>query len=290
LISVLLAPPIGAALCKFRTVSDVTFRGYFLSFQMTPSSVAVFLKEPVAGRVKTRLARQLGPDAAAALYRNFIEDTIECLGRLPGPQKFAYYTPATAVDSCPGLLPAWGGNWTLRPQRGDSLGERLSHTFSELFRGGSNHAVVVGTDCPLLDCRLLHRAFVFLADHDLVLGPAKDGGYYLIGLRQPVPELFEEIPWSSPKVLERTLEQARDVGLSSILLTPLDDVDVVEDLAPLRVDLLEAWREVAAGKRRDFPRRTFRQLFWWPPPTLPGPTRGGSPGASESESGGGGDP
>lgn len=223
------------------------------------TSVAAFLKSPRPGRVKTRLARRLGAEAAASLYRSFLRDTLEWLARFPARRRFLYYSPAGAARECARLAP--GEAFELRPQSTGSLGRRLERAFEELLDDGSR-VVVLGTDCPLLGSAELRLAFDALRQSDLVLGPAFDGGYYLIGLRRAQPELLRGIPWSTPDVLRATLERATDLGLSWAQLAPLGDVDTVGDLRRLQREILEAWEQVARGERRDFPLRTFRELTW----------------------------
>ena len=232
---------------------------------MGKTSVAVFLKEPRPGSVKTRLARSLGPRAAAEIYRRFVEDTLEWLGRFSGARRFLYYTPPGAAAECARLSPRVGAPFRLVPQSSGSLGRRLARAFEDLLPDGTHRAVILGTDSPLLDSRLLRAAIRALETADLVLGPARDGGYYLIGLKRPRFELFESIPWSTSSVLRRTLEQAAALDLSTTCLETLSDVDTFADLRRLKVELVEAWRQVARGRRRDFPLRTFRHLSWQVP-------------------------
>ena len=118
----------------------------------------------------------------------------------------------------------------IRHQRGADLGERLASAFAELLAGPGDRAVVMGSDCPDLSPALLGEAFAALGDHDLVLGPVGDGGYYLIGLRRPVPDLFEGVSWGTDRVLAQALERAQRMGLSVATLGMLDDIDTPEDL------------------------------------------------------------
>ena len=245
---------------------------------MKKTSVGVFLKAPVANRVKTRLARHIGAQGAAELYRKFVRDTLEWLAAFRGPGKVLFYTPKAARASCEDLLPRTARfRWI--PQARGALGNRLAQAFDVLLADGVRRAVVVGTDCPLLGADVLHEALRCLDSSDIVLGPAADGGYYLVGLRRPQPRIFQEIPWSSPRVLERTLERARQLSLKSALLGTLSDVDTIRDVQRLRQDLEKAWHSAATGERRDFPVRTFRHISWLPlqasgQPGTPGEARG----------------
>jgi len=117
-----------------------------------------------------------------------------------------------------------------RHQRGADLGGRLASAFTELLSDPSDRAVVIGADCPDLDPAVIRQAFAALDGHDLVLGPARDGGYYLIGLRRPSPSLFEAVSWGTDRVLSETLERAASAGLGVETLQVLDDIDTPEDL------------------------------------------------------------
>ena len=117
-----------------------------------------------------------------------------------------------------------------RRQTSGDLGRRMATAFAEAFRSGALRVAVIGTDCPAITPELLAEAFQRLETADLVLGPATDGGYYLIALRRPVPELFVDIPWGSPRVLEQTLQRAQRLSLSVALLKTLSDVDRPEDV------------------------------------------------------------
>ncbi len=130
-----------------------------------------------------------------------------------------------------------GGDILFREQDGDDLGERMLTAFLDAFRNGAERVLLMGTDCPGITAQILEKAFQELERSDLVLGPAADGGYYLIGLKEAYPELFVNVQWGTEKVLERTLEIARVKGLSAGLVDRLQDVDRPEDL--------HVWRNIA---------------------------------------------
>jgi rSAM/selenodomain-associated transferase 1 len=223
----------------------------------------VFLKRPEPGAVKTRLARTIGDAAACELYRQLVSDTLEWASELPRTRLVVFFSPRDAADDCSALLPV-GSDAELVPQRSGHLGTRMSAAFDELLRHDCERAALIGTDCPLLDRANIEQAYRNLARHDLVLGPADDGGYYLIALRRPRPTLFHRVPWSTSAVLARTLARSRSAGLQHHLLPALSDIDTAADLAPLATALLEAWDAVRDGRRTDFPLRTFRWLRWRP--------------------------
>jgi rSAM/selenodomain-associated transferase 1 len=216
----------------------------------------VFLKAPRIGFAKTRLARGIGPRRALSLYRAFARDQLEWLAGFPCAERQIQFTPRSGRKACLALLPPGGrGAFRAVPQAGGDLGRRLRAAFAAAFRGGARRVVAVGTDAPLLSPGILARAFRCLARKDLVLGPARDGGYYLIGLGRHVPRLFRSIPWSSGKVLAATLARAREAGLAAAILPALGDIDSAADVAALREDLRRARRTGAY-----LPRRTARAI------------------------------
>ncbi len=203
--------------------------------------VLVFLKEPRAGKVKTRLGLTVGYQNAARLYRAFLADT---LSTVAGPRNWAleaHFEPGTASPNrIRALIPLeLRKRFRLVPQPRGTLGKRLATAFDRAFREGARTVLAVGSDCPLLQPKHLEQALRALRRRDLVLGPARDGGYYLIGLRQPQRQLFQRIPWSTPRVLVRTLERADELGLETFLLEELPDIDTREDLLTLRERLVD---------------------------------------------------
>jgi len=186
----------------------------------------IFLKYPTPGKVKTRLAAALGDEAAASLYRACAELTLERLRPLQRKTRLCV-EPAEALTR----TAAWiGQDWSMTPQRGATLGDRLAHATGEAFDEGARGVIVVGTDSPWLSEREVEEAFAALERADVVIGPTEDGGYYLIGLARPAPALFDGIPWSTPQVCARTLARARALGLRVRLLRTGYDVDRLEDV------------------------------------------------------------
>lgn len=191
---------------------------------MTACRVIVFVKAPRPGWVKTRLAADLDPEAAAAIHRVLVGRTVARLGRLPDVE-LRFAPDDAGAEIKPWLRPGW----RLAGQGTGDLGERLERATSAALTEGSRGAVVIGTDCPALEPEDLDEATAGLEQHDVVLGPAEDGGYWLIGLRAPQPALFRGIPWSTAEVFERTCDRARDAGLSMRSLRRLRDVDTLHD-------------------------------------------------------------
>ena len=184
-----------------------------------------FTKAPRPGKVKTRLAVGIGAEAAAGLYSTMASDAMERL-RSPTYDLFVCYDPPSAA----GEIQAWlGDGVTLTPQEEGDLGHRMSCALRDGLEV-ANQVCVVGTDVPDLDAALVEEAFEGLSKADLVIGPAADGGYYLLALQRPIPELFDGIPWSTSEVLHRTLDVAREMDLTVRTLRTLKDVDTVADL------------------------------------------------------------
>ena len=195
-----------------------------------PASAAliVFAKAPVPGQVKTRLCPPLTPDEAASLHGSLVLDLLERCQSLKGCDRILAGAPTPEHPFFGAMktrfkIPVWD-------QVGHDLGARMAHAFQSSL-GSPYHAVlIVGTDIPGLTASLISTAFRSLQHHDIVLGPTVDGGYYLIGLRSPIPELFENIPWSTDTVFSLTQEKITALGLSLKILPMLRDLDAVEDL------------------------------------------------------------
>jgi len=198
---------------------------------MPERSLAVFARAPVAGRVKTRLAQEIGAREAATLYRRLGRRVVAAsLG--PGHRTIVWFTPSTARTAVRTWLDGLGVS-DFRAQVGRGLGTRLVHAFGRLFGEGDGAVVIIGTDCPGVDRRLVAGAFAALRSHDVVLGPAHDGWYSLVGLSAPQPALFRGIPWSTHDVTRATRARAHALGLSCRLLAPLRDVDTAGDAQAL---------------------------------------------------------
>jgi uncharacterized protein len=213
----------------------------------TTVAVAIMAKAPDAGAVKTRLCPPLSPREAAALARCFLRDRIAQVRTLAGVSPAVAYTPASERERFARLAPDFG----LTVQGGPHLGARIRSTLATLLAAGHRAAIAIGTDTPTLPTAVLQHAIdrIGLADVDVVLGPAEDGGYYLIGVRADHPTLFEDIPWSTSAVLEVTLQRARAAGLRTVCVSPWFDVDTPDDLTRLRAALNEN-PHVAPATRR----------------------------------------
>jgi len=195
--------------------NNLTYLGFFLGLRYIRSEViGVFVKYPDSGKVKTRLARDVGPAVACELYRRMTALVIRNLGDLP----FTLFCDPFREEwdyrrYFPGLR--------IQMQRGEDLGERI-------FKALTSAPLIIGTDCLDISPAILAEAKSALESSDLVLGPATDGGYYLVGMRKPRREFFEGISWSTDQVMKQTLERAQ--GVKVHLLPVLSDIDTLEDL------------------------------------------------------------
>jgi uncharacterized protein len=188
--------------------------------------LVIFARAPHPGQVKTRIAAELGGLEALEIYRTLAARTIAAArsGRNYGVT--VAYSPRDAEE----VMRDWlGASLLLRPQRDGDLGARMAAAIDDEFARGADRVVVIGTDCPDLTPALIESAFARLDQSDAVLGPATDGGYYLIGMARPLPELFHDVPWSSPETLRVTMERARQGKLRVSLLDALADIDTADD-------------------------------------------------------------
>lgn len=218
-------------------------------------TLLVVAKEPAAGQTKTRLCPPLDAATAAGLYAAFLRDTLDIMRRVPAVRREIVYLPADAAGYFRDLAP----DMALSLQYGASLGERLDNLLTTSFVHGAAQAVVMDSDSPTLPAAFVARAFALLDEHDLVLGPCDDGGYYLIGLRSPQPRVLRDVTMSTPHVVRDTLSIAAELGLHVALLPAWYDVDTAAELARLRAELRAAPPEVAAHTRR------FLAGLAWPP-------------------------
>ena len=191
------------------------------------ASIALFAKAPEPGRAKTRLTPPLTPDEAAAVARASLRATIAAVAGRPA-LPLTLFVEGTLDQPLASWVAARGVE--VRPQAPGDLGERLRAAFTALFDAGAARAIAIGSDSPTLPFARLFAANAALRAHDAVLGPAEDGGYYLLGLSRPEWRLLQGIPWSSDAVTRVTLERAAAIGASLATLEPWYDIDDVESL------------------------------------------------------------
>lgn len=193
--------------------------------------IIVFVKAPLPGLVKTRLCPPLSEIEAARLYRAFARDTLGLAEGVRDATVEVAYAPGEGFENV---------DWIrARPavrsfsQQGRDLGERLVHAFGNAFSNGAQKTVVIGSDTPHISSETISTAFSLLDINDAVIGPAQDGGYYLIGLKRARAELFQGISWSTDKVFQETVERARELDVRLARLSTLADIDTFADLTAL---------------------------------------------------------
>jgi uncharacterized protein len=188
---------------------------------MKKEVVLIFQKNEVLGKVKSRLAVGTGEEQALEIYRQLLTKTYLALRDVSVSitTYFSEFIPENPIHSAENKL----------VQVGQDLGERMKNAFAENFESGMEKVVLIGTDCPSLEGIHLSQAFEALDQSDLVLGPARDGGYYMIGMKCRADFLFEGITWSTELVLSQTLALAAEQGLQTSLLPVLEDIDTLED-------------------------------------------------------------
>jgi rSAM/selenodomain-associated transferase 1 len=214
--------------------------------------VVIMAKQPAVGRTKTRLCPPLTPAEAVALYEAMLRDTIRLVADLEGVRLAIAVTPPEATGAFRRISPPHA---ILLPVAGADIGECLNQALGRLLAAGHSRAIALNSDGPTLPAAFLKQAITRLDGADVVLGPSEDGGYYLIGLTQPQPELFQDIEWSTEQVTAQTLARAEAMGLSVALLPPWYDVDTAADLDRLQAELATLPAEALPHTRRLFAHR-----------------------------------
>lgn len=193
---------------------------------MKPPLLIIFYRNPELGKVKSRLAATMGESKALAIYLLLSAHVREVTASI-GADKVVYYS--NYIDSEDG----WPNDVYLkRLQSGDGLGNRMKAAFEESFDGGYQEVIIIGTDCLELTSEILNAAFNELKTHDVVIGPAKDGGYYLLGMKRFHPTFFENKIWSTDSVFTDTMHDIKRLKLTYHELPVISDVDEETDLPP----------------------------------------------------------
>lgn len=182
----------------------------------------IFTRNPSLGKVKTRLAKSLGATKALAIYQMLLEKTRQVVKNLSCEVKIYYSESVPIKDD-------WDPQYPKIRQQGSDLGVRMHKAFKENFEQGYRRVVIIGSDLYDLQPEHIEEAFQALEDSDAVLGPAKDGGYYLLGMNQLYPEVFKDKAWGTSTVQSATLQDLAKVQVH--LLEELNDIDVIEDIA-----------------------------------------------------------
>ena len=191
---------------------------------MDNPALLLMVKNPIAGKTKTRLAAEVGNDRALEIYARLTAHTRSQASALRGVTRYLYYSEfVDSADDWPAT------DYIKLVQVGAGLGERMSAAFQRAFDRGHDRVVIIGSDCPGLTTEILQASFAALSDNDLVIGPATDGGYYLLGLRHPQPRLFTDMAWSTDQVAGETLRRAQVQALRVSELPILSDVDRLAD-------------------------------------------------------------
>ncbi len=196
---------------------------------MSDSLLMIFVKNLIPGMVKTRLAEDIGIDKALDVYQELVQRTHKITKKIE-VDKAVYYSEYVEIEDI------WdNGDYKLSSQKGFTLGEKMSNAFDEAF-DSYNKVVIIGSDCYDLNSKIIKSAFEMLEENDLVVGPAKDGGYYLLGMKEFLPQLFEDKVYSTDSVLKELLAEAEELQLSVHQLPTLNDIDTLKDLKETDID------------------------------------------------------
>lgn len=202
---------------------------------MHQNILIIFTKYPFPGQVKTRLISSIGAEKAADLHRQMTEKTVLMSKNFAEKEKklFKIFYKGSDLEA----MKNWLGDMSFERQKEGDLGEKMSKAFKNCFEGNAQKVVIIGTDCPALTSDILHDAFKALDRKEIVLGPAEDGGYYLVGLKRRADFLFKNISWGTNMVFSQTREKALQKGLHIATLKHLADVDRPDDL--IKFDLFK---------------------------------------------------
>ena len=200
---------------------------------MRADALVVMAKAPLAGQVKTRLVPTLSPEQAAQFARALLADQLNHVRQIEHADLYLAFAPEGARGPMEALAPPL---FRLFPQEGVDLGARMQAGFEKLFHTGHRRVILIGGDLPPVPLVYFEQAYAYLdaSDPRVVLGPSRDGGYYLVGLNWPLPEMFENMTWSHDGVLAQTLAKLAQLKITHHLLSSWFDVDTAEDLRALR--------------------------------------------------------
>lgn len=186
-------------------------------------ALIIFARNPVRGKVKTRLAATMGDNKALSIYQSLLEHTVQITQQL-ACDLYVFYADGILFNDI------WSDEVYLKKnQVGNDLGQRMHHAFDFLFEKGYQKIIIIGTDCFELSSSILLDAFTVLNTNEVVIGPSEDGGYYLLGMRQFFPFLFEEKAWSTDTVYNSTIQQLKMHKISYGILPILNDIDTEDD-------------------------------------------------------------
>lgn len=191
--------------------------------------IIVFIKYPQPGLVKTRLAKDIGSRHAAGLYAGFIREILTTLQRIK-EDVLIFYNPTHSLKA---YKTAFGKKYVYMAQKGNNLGTRMNNAFITCFNKGYTKTIIIGSDMPDISAQIIKKAFISLSSHDAVIGPAYDGGYYLIGFKQSRFEsrIFKNIQWSTDKVYKKTIKICAKNKIKTKILQKMRDIDTIKDLS-----------------------------------------------------------
>ncbi|WP_299213196.1 TIGR04282 family arsenosugar biosynthesis glycosyltransferase [uncultured Dokdonia sp.] len=195
-----------------------------MSTENTNNVLLIFTRNPELGKVKTRLAKGVGQENALTIYKQLVQHTHDVVVQNKCTKRVGYSVKVRENDLWETSL------FEKFQQEGNDLGERMEHAFSEAFADDYKKVIIIGSDLYDLQPHHLEEAFDALTTHDTVIGPAKDGGYYLLGMKFLIPKVFEDKEWGSDSVLKQTLENLTSYTVQT--LEELNDIDIAEDLHP----------------------------------------------------------
>ncbi len=185
------------------------------------NALIIFVRNPVHGKVKTRLAAQIGEGPALSIYLKLLQHT-RLVALEAVCEKFIFTTEVFTDDF-------WKG-FTIEEQSSGDLGDKMMHAFKDLFKHGYENVLIIGSDCPGLSAKHIQHAFDSLLVNDIVIGPAKDGGYYLLGMKKIYKPIFQNKRWSTAAVFDETLRTINSLKLSLHVMDVLSDVDEASDV------------------------------------------------------------
>ena len=220
---------------------------------MNTTALIIMAKEPKIGATKTRLCPPLSLQEAAKLYDALLRDTIALVAQLPTIDLAIAVTPPDSTAYFENISPA---KTHLIPVACKDIGDCLAQVISQLIKQGYTKVIAFNTDGPSLPPEIIQKAVYLLDKHDLVFGPAEDGGYYLVGQKQYHPNIFTQIDWSTSRVLKQTLAKTAKTGLNIALLPSWYDIDTIDDIERLHTEL-----KTLAPHKLIHTRRFFEQ---WP--------------------------
>ena len=227
--------------------------------QHNPNALIVVAKQPTPGQTKTRLSPPLTPDQASALYECFLIDTLDQMRKVDEAQRVIAYLPIDARD----YFHRFASDFELVPQNGPDLGSRLDHALTSYLSQGYERVVIMDSDSPTLQSTNLSQAFIALSDGaDVTLGPCDDGGYYLIGIKKPVPRLLREVQMSTPTVAADTIALAEEEGLRVSLLPTWYDIDNAASLLRLMKEVEHLDSQIAIHTRQFLEQDSIRNMLF----------------------------